>query len=528
MNNAENWVKIENTTALKDKGRMVFRQEGKQILLIRSGTQIFAVNNRCPHEGYPLSEGSLSQDCSLTCNWHNWKFDLKSGDTLVGGDRLRHYPVRQGEDGLWIDLQDISASQVRQQALDNIQASFDRYEYDRMGRELARFRRAGGAYQEAVLDSLLRNYDRLEYGMGHAFAAAADWLAYGQELEQQGKDEDSLATVLEIISHVAWDCQRNPSYPYTQNVLPYTPEGLRAAIEAEDENRAIALTRGALKAGLTFGDLMPVLSRAALDHYKGFGHAAIYTYKAGQLADLLGEEAWEALLFPLVRYLVYANREDLIPEFRAYSKRLALWDGKGDQPIFADDLKGLSVSKSLARVVQSSARPEEVFLALQEVLAWNMLHFDVQFEQATDNAVVDNVNWLDFTHGLTFANAVRVLCEQVPDLWPRALLQMACFNGRNQSYIARNMDLKDWYVADRDKFFAETFTDLLDHGQPEPIISAHLMKLSTAVRTEVERASGMRRDVMLAGLNRFLHSPIKRKHLLRTARQAYRFVAREG
>ena len=45
-------------------------------------------------EGYPLSEGVLTNGCVLTCNWHNWKFDLASGVTLVGGDQVTRFPIR--------------------------------------------------------------------------------------------------------------------------------------------------------------------------------------------------------------------------------------------------------------------------------------------------------------------------------------------------------------------------------------------------------------------------------------------------
>jgi nitrite reductase/ring-hydroxylating ferredoxin subunit len=41
-----------------------------------------------------LSEGVLTDGCILTCNWHDWKFDLGSGETLVGGDRLTRFPTR--------------------------------------------------------------------------------------------------------------------------------------------------------------------------------------------------------------------------------------------------------------------------------------------------------------------------------------------------------------------------------------------------------------------------------------------------
>jgi len=62
---------------LKAKGRKLVRRDGKQILLIARDGRVFAIANRCPHEGYPLSEATFGPGCVLTCNWHNWKFDLR-------------------------------------------------------------------------------------------------------------------------------------------------------------------------------------------------------------------------------------------------------------------------------------------------------------------------------------------------------------------------------------------------------------------------------------------------------------------
>ncbi|GIT48908.1 MAG: hypothetical protein Ct9H300mP14_08360 [Gammaproteobacteria bacterium] len=70
-----------------------FRFEGRQIVLFATSQGIYACNNRCPHEGYPLREGVLDEQCRLTCNWHNWKFDLQTGANQRGGDKLRVYPV---------------------------------------------------------------------------------------------------------------------------------------------------------------------------------------------------------------------------------------------------------------------------------------------------------------------------------------------------------------------------------------------------------------------------------------------------
>jgi nitrite reductase/ring-hydroxylating ferredoxin subunit len=79
---------------IRTNGRKVVRKDGKQILLILAGERVFAIANRCPHEGYPLVEGALDDACVLTCHWHNWKFDLRSGATIYGGDTLRVYPVK--------------------------------------------------------------------------------------------------------------------------------------------------------------------------------------------------------------------------------------------------------------------------------------------------------------------------------------------------------------------------------------------------------------------------------------------------
>ena len=101
---------------LERRGRRVVRKGGKQILLIASGGRVFAVANRCPHEGYPLSEGTLGPACVLTCDWHNWKFDLASGEALVGRDPVRTYPVEPRDGEIFLDLADPPAAALKERA----------------------------------------------------------------------------------------------------------------------------------------------------------------------------------------------------------------------------------------------------------------------------------------------------------------------------------------------------------------------------------------------------------------------------
>src|SRR3974390_2691473 len=91
-------------SSLGESGRKLLRRDGKQILLLAADGQIFAIANRCPHEGYPLSEGTLGPDCVLTCNWHNWKFNLETGAALYGRDPVRTYRTEINSGEIFIDL----------------------------------------------------------------------------------------------------------------------------------------------------------------------------------------------------------------------------------------------------------------------------------------------------------------------------------------------------------------------------------------------------------------------------------------
>ena len=529
-----NRVHVGPLEALQEKGRQLLKVGGKQIAVFAGEAGVYACNNRCPHEGYPLMEGKLTQradggGCVLTCNWHNWKFDLEGGETLVGGDRLRRYPVEVVDGEVWLDITDPPAEERRAAALENLSRCFRRHEYDRMAREISRLQLAGGDPLDALRGAIAWTAERFEFGSTHAHAGAPDWLALRDDLAKD--DQERLVPLLEVVGHLAWDSLREPAYPFPAESRPYAAAELVAAIEAEDEGRAIALLRGALGAGLGFRDLEPALAEAALAHYQDFGHSAIYVYKTGQLIDRLGPETAEPLLLNLVRSLVYASREDLIPEFRAYAGALARWDGAGAgaEPVAAEDLRRLSVPKVFERALRSTGDRKALFDALLGAACLDFLQFDLAVADTTDKSVSHNVGWLDFTHAVTFANAVRVLCGRYPKLWPQGLLQIGCFVGRNAAYVDRDYDATPWQVDDAQAFFETSLRGLFDHAQAEYIVSVHLVKLLSAAREEVTAdPAAPWVPAMLAAVNRFLHEPLKRKHTKRTAQQALTFVAAEG
>lgn len=525
------WVSAVSLERLRGDGKVVTRLEGKQIALFAAGDSVFACNNRCPHEGYPLREGTLDDACVLTCNWHGWKFDLRTGDNLLQGDRLRTYPTKVADGSVWVDVSDPPPEQRRAQALANLRIAFDDHEYDRIARELARLAKANADPAEAVADAIAWSHDRLRFGTTHAYPTAAGWLAL---YDRTADSETRLVCLVEAIGHMAWDCLREPVYPFSPETAPYDETAFVAALEAEDEDGAVALLRGALAAGRRFADLEQALTTAALCHYANFGHSLIYVVHTGRLIDRLGVRVETPLLLALVRSLVNATREDLIPEFRGYAQALQAWPhadaaSASGRPVLAD-LLDRSIDATIAATARQAAtmRPEDLYGLLLAASAMNLLRYDMRHQERTDNTVADNIGWLDFTHAITFGNAVRLQCRKFPELWPQGLLQMACFVGRNSGYVDKAVALDDWRSHDRRTFEQECVARLMDHREPEYIHSAHLVKTFLAAREEVEAdVPAATADIVMAAVRRYFASPLKRKHAKRTAHQALDFVALE-
>jgi nitrite reductase/ring-hydroxylating ferredoxin subunit len=76
-----NFVRAGSLEGLKAEGRLVVRGPHRPILVVHDKGRVFALDNRCPHMGFPLDRGSV-EDGTLTCHWHHARFDLASGCTF--------------------------------------------------------------------------------------------------------------------------------------------------------------------------------------------------------------------------------------------------------------------------------------------------------------------------------------------------------------------------------------------------------------------------------------------------------------
>jgi nitrite reductase (NADH) small subunit len=72
-------------SALPERGARCVRVGGLAIAVFRTSTgEVFALRDRCPHRGGPLSQG-IVHGTRVTCPLHDWVIDLKTGQA-TGAD----------------------------------------------------------------------------------------------------------------------------------------------------------------------------------------------------------------------------------------------------------------------------------------------------------------------------------------------------------------------------------------------------------------------------------------------------------
>ena len=132
------WIPVAAVEDVRD-GRKVVRVEDRQIAIFKIRDRFYAVDNRCPHMGYPLSQGSV-KDTTLTCDWHNWKFELDSGTctSREGGEDVRAYTVKVEDGRILLDLADEPVEELMARHLKSLRFGLFLNAQGRIARDAAR------------------------------------------------------------------------------------------------------------------------------------------------------------------------------------------------------------------------------------------------------------------------------------------------------------------------------------------------------------------------------------------------------
>ncbi len=99
---AQEFARVGTLEELKAKKRLVVHGGHRPVLVVYDRGRIFALDNRCPHMGFPLERGSV-EDGILTCHWHHARFDLESGCTFdLWADDAPSAPVEVRNGDVWV------------------------------------------------------------------------------------------------------------------------------------------------------------------------------------------------------------------------------------------------------------------------------------------------------------------------------------------------------------------------------------------------------------------------------------------
>jgi nitrite reductase/ring-hydroxylating ferredoxin subunit len=116
------WTKVLPVEALSVGVRQVVKVGDRSILLLNHSSQIYAIDNACPHLKLSMKKGKVTEDGAIICPWHRSAFDLRTGDVkewtpwppaigkvfgMVSSQKaLSVFPVRVEEESIWVDVED--------------------------------------------------------------------------------------------------------------------------------------------------------------------------------------------------------------------------------------------------------------------------------------------------------------------------------------------------------------------------------------------------------------------------------------
>jgi nitrite reductase/ring-hydroxylating ferredoxin subunit len=390
---------------------------------------VYAVDNRCPHMGFPLHKGSVA-DGILTCHWHHARFDLESGGTFdPWADDVQIYPTivedgivyvdarPRGDDGvahakarLWDGLEQDLNLVVVKNVLALLEADVRPAEILAIGGRFgANYRRGGWAAGLTILTAM------------------------GNVLPKLHPDDQMLALYHGLVN-VASDCAGQPPRfaldPLPTRDVPLGADRLqgwfRRFIDVRDADGAERALLTAAASGMPASTLADILTCAATDHFfLDGGHTLDFINKACELLDMIGWQEATAILPSLVPGLAMARRSEELNSWRhpvdlvvllepEFVRLPELFAAAGGNPAWraCDKLTATLLGDDPAAIVAALSA------ALAEGASLTAVSREVSYAAALRVARFHTSNefsdWITVLHTFTNANAVHQLLHRSP------------------------------------------------------------------------------------------------------------------
>jgi len=319
-------VRAASLAELRASGRLVVHLERHTLCLFADGDEVYAVDNRCPHMGFPLHRGTVC-DGILTCHWHHARFDLSTGGTFdQWADDLRRFPVELRDDDVLIDLsplEDMVAHQ-RKRLRDGLERDIPLV----LAKATLALMKADPAGVETFSDGL-------DFGVarrGGGWFRGLTTLTCLMNLLPRLEEADRSAALYHGLADVAADSAGEPPH-FRLDPLPGPPDRsqlarwFRGFIEVRDAEGAERALVSAAQVGASPRELADMLFAAATDHrYLDGGHTLDFVNKALEALDVAGWERAEMVLASLPAQLAGAERMEEANAWRNPVDLVALLD----------------------------------------------------------------------------------------------------------------------------------------------------------------------------------------------------------
>ncbi|MDP9372558.1 MAG: Rieske (2Fe-2S) protein, partial [Chloroflexota bacterium] len=447
-------VRVGTPDELQERCQVVVSGGRHGIAVFWHEGRAYAVDNRCPHMGFPLSRGSV-RDGILTCHWHHARFDLASGGTFDPfADDVQVYPTAIIDGAVWVDPRPAArdrAAHWRARLQDGLEQDLDLV----IVKAVLALLDAGVPAREilALGGRFGARYRRAGWGPGLTILTAM-----GNVLDDLAPADRALALYHGLV-HVARD-SRGAAPRFALDPLPSTDVSaerlkgwFRQFVEVRDSEGAERALLTAIAAGLPPARVADILFAAATDHFfLAGGHTLDFINKACELLDLVGWDEAAAILPSTVRGLAQATRAeeqnawrhpvDLVTLLGNACARLPeLVPAPGGHPAAgtpAIDLDALAATllgddpeaavAALLAALAGGAALTDLSGALRYAAALRMARFH------TSNEFGD---WITVLHTFTYCNALHAALGRAPS----AELARGIFHGAGKLYLDRFLNL---------------------------------------------------------------------------------------
>ena len=314
----KNLLRVGSVEDVKERGCTVVTGGGHTIAVFRRGDAFAAVDNRCPHMGFPLDRGTVKNGI-LTCHWHHARFDLSSGGTFDPfADDVRSFPVSIEDGAVWVDPSPPEPDPI------------ERWSH-RLEDGLEHNIRLVIAKSALGLNSSDADY-RVPLTIGAQFGTTYSAQGWGQamtmltcaaNIQERLNDEDRPRALYQGLRQVASECAGRPPrflvdpLPTGETRPEVFKDWFRSFIEVRDDEGAERSLRTAIELGISRREIADMVFAAATDRlYLDAGHVLDFCNKAFEILDHIGWEHAGQVLTSLVHGMASARRSEELNSWR--------------------------------------------------------------------------------------------------------------------------------------------------------------------------------------------------------------------